>query len=375
MHKLSKLQRFSAVIAISAIALTACGSGSTSAGSNNSSAGASNTSKSGKKVRIALIMKDQSNPYWFSMADAGRTKAKELGVDLIVSAAKDDSDTQSQITAVNSAIADKLDGIIIAVNGPAVNASLKQAKAAGLTVMAVDTVPTPPDLVDATYGTPNLQAGKLIGQYAAAKLHGKAAKIALLDAYNNQVVSVDVDRDHGFLEGMGIPVGDPNINGKEPKSGKYTGGNGGTYEIVCQAATIGAQAQGQNAMNTCLTKNPGINVVYTINEQAAQGAIKAIENVANIKDITVVSIDGGCQNLQFVASGAEVATAGQRPDLMTADAIEGILKKVIDGVTPKFGDAAQRFINSGTYLITDSPLPSNKSVTTSQAKSTCWGSK
>ena len=31
----------------------------------------------------------------------------------------------------------------------------------------------------------------------------------MLDLFNNQVVSVDVDRDHGFLEGMGIPVGRP----------------------------------------------------------------------------------------------------------------------------------------------------------------------
>ena len=44
----------------------------------------------------------------------------------------------------------------------------------------------------------------MVGKYAAAKLAGQHAIIAMLDLYNNQIVSVDVNRDHGFLEGMGI---------------------------------------------------------------------------------------------------------------------------------------------------------------------------
>ena len=51
---------------------------------------------------------------------------------------------------------------------------------AGLYVIALDTVPNPPDTVDITYATDNEQAGKLDGQYAAAALNGKPAVIAML---------------------------------------------------------------------------------------------------------------------------------------------------------------------------------------------------
>ena len=71
--------------------------------------------------------------------------------------------------------------------------------------------------MDITYGTDNEAAGKLIGQYAAAKLNGGKAVIAMLDLFNNQVVSVDIQRDHGFLEGMGIDPGSTTLNGKEAR--------------------------------------------------------------------------------------------------------------------------------------------------------------
>jgi fructose transport system substrate-binding protein len=75
----------------------------------------------------------------------------------------------------------------------------------------------------------------------------------MLDLFNNQVVSVDIQRDHGFLEGMGIDPGSKTQNGKEAKTGKYTGGKGGDYEIACHQPTQGAIPGGKTAMENCLS--------------------------------------------------------------------------------------------------------------------------
>ena len=99
----------------------------------------------------------------------------------------------------------------------------------------------------------------------------------MLDLFNNQVVSVDIDRDHGFLEGMGIDPGSKTQNGKEAKTGNYTGGKGGDYQIACHQPTQGAIAGGQTAMENCLSSNGDINVVYTINEPAADGALQGAQ--------------------------------------------------------------------------------------------------
>ena len=348
---------------IAAVAVAACGSSSSGGSSSSSGSG-------GKKVKIALILKTFSNPYFVSMKTSAKADASKLGVDLNVSAGTTDGDTQSQITAIDNAIAAGDAGIIITPNGNAVNAALEKARKAGLYTIALDTAPIPPSTVNITYATDNFAAGKLDGQWVAAKLAGKPADIALLDLFNNQVVSVDVQRDHGFLTGMGIPVGDPNINGKEPKSGHYTGGKGGSYKISCQLPTQGAIPTGKSAMQTCLQKDPNINVVYAINEPAAQGAAQALA-AAHSKAI-VVAIDGGCSNLPFVAKGAISATAGQFPGKMASDGVDAIYKLVTKHVHPA-ASPGLGFFNTGTKLYTNDPQQGVPSGTVNSAKGICWG--
>ncbi len=325
-----------------------------------------------KQVKVLLILKDFINPYWIFMAKAAEADASKLGILLQVEAGSSDSDTSSQITAIDEAIAAGDQGIIIAPNGPAVDNALLQAKKQGIYILAVDTVPTPASIVQLTFATNNTEAGLLVGRYAAARLDGKAAVIAVLDDVTSEVVSVDVDRDHGFLEGMGIPVGKPDINGFEPKSGHYTGGKGGSYQIACQLPTEGSNTGGQTAMETCLTKNPAINLVYTINEPSAEGAYKALADAGKGKGVILVTIDGGCTNLPYVSSGEISATAGQFPGKMADLGIQAINNLVRTGMKPK-PTAGLNFYNTGTAVYTNTPMPGVPSINATQAQKTCWG--
>jgi fructose transport system substrate-binding protein len=364
----TRIERRSALAALAGVvaavlALTACSSGSS---------GGSTGSKSGSgKIQVALILKEFTNPYWISMEKTAKAEAAKLGVSLQVSAGNSDDDTSSQITQIDDAISAGDKGIIISLNGDAVNSALNQAKQEGLVVVAVDTPPIPASVANVTYATNNTQAGLLDGKWEAAKLAGKSADIAMLDDLANQVITVDVDRDHGFLEGMGIKVGNPNVNGQEPKSGQYTGGKGGTYKISCQLATEGAQTGGQSAMETCLSKDSNINVVYAINEPSAEGAAKALQ-AAGKKNVSIVTIDGGCSNLPYVTNGEIGATAGQFPGKMAQEGVAAIAQFAKTGKKPA-NQAGQDFYNTGTQLYTDSPQAGVPSITAAAAKSKCWG--
>ena len=115
---------------------------------------------------------------------------------------------------------------------------------------------------DMTFATDNFQAGLLICQWAAATLGEGAAtaKIAMLDI-NKDNISVDVARDTGFLVGFGIEVPDLSVLASE------------TDPRVIGHETSDANPEGGlRAMETLLAKDPDINVVYTINEPAAEGA-------------------------------------------------------------------------------------------------------
>lgn len=351
-----------AVTALTAVTLAAC--------SSSGSSGSSGSSSGSKTVKVALILKTFSNPYFVSVEKSAKADAAKRGVSLAVSAGTTDGDTATQISAIDNAIAAGDSGIIITTNGNAVNSALTKARQAGVYTIALDTAPTPASTVNITYATDNTAAGRLDGQWAAAKLDGKPADIALLDLFNNQVVSVDVDRDHGFLEGMGIPVGSQTINGKEPTSGHYTGGKGGSYKIACQLPTLGAIPGGKSSMQTCLQKDPGINLVYAINEPAAEGAVQALSAAHN--KALVVAIDGGCSNLPYVANGSIAATAGQFPGKMAADGIDAIYNLVTKHVHPATSPGLG-FFNTGTKLYTNDPQAGVPSVNVAAARQICWG--
>ncbi len=367
----SRWARLGILGAATGLALAACSSGS-SGSSASGSGSASSGSGSGGKVQVALILKDFTNPYFISMENSAKADAAKLGVQLTVSAGSTDGDTTTQISAIDNAIAAGDKGIIITPNGNAVNAALTQARQHNLFVIALDTVPTPPSVVDLTYATNNFQAGQLIGQYTAKKLNGKAADIAMLDLFNNQVVSVDISRDHGFLSGMGISPGSAGLNGSEAKSGTYKGKLGGTgsYKIACQLPTQGAVPGGQSAMETCLSKDPSINVVYAINEPAAEGAAAALK-AAHKSGVIVAAIDGGCADIPFLKNGEMTVTAGQFPGKMAALGVTAIDTLAKTGKKPT-NSPGLGFYNTGTQLFTDSPVAGVPSTTTTQEASLCW---
>jgi len=351
------------LIAGLAVVFTAC----TSSPGASSAASAAASGGSAAGIGVTLITKTSTNPFFVAMAKGAKESADALGMTLTTAAGTEDGDTATQITAIENAISKGDKGILITPSGPDVNAAITKAREAGLLVIALDTPPDPAETVDITFATDNFLAGQLIGQWAAAQLDGGAATIALLDLFDDKVVSVDYERDQGFLTGMGIDTVDPKKNGDEAATGAYSGG---TYEIACNLATKGAEDGGQTAMENCLSKNPDINVVYTINEPAANGANKALQAAG--KTAIIVSVDGGCAGVKLVKDGVIGATSQQYPLKMASLGVQAIADLVADGTKPAVSEGLD-FFNTGVALVTDKPATGVESITSDAATAICWG--
>jgi fructose transport system substrate-binding protein len=297
------------------------------------------------------------------MKEGADAKASAVGAELQSFAGKKDGDNESQVAAVESLIAAGAKGLLITPSdSKAIVPSLDKARQAGLLVVALDTQTEPPDAADVTYATDNYQAGLLIGQWAKGKFEsdGKQAKIAMLDL-NPDGVSVDVQRDQGFLEGFGIDVGDKTKIGDENDP-----------RIVGHDVTDGAEEGGRTAMENLLQKDAGINLVYTINEPAAAGAYEALKAAGKEKDVTIVSVDGGCPGVENVKKGIIGATSQQYPLKMAEMGVEAVTKFAQNGEKPQ-AEAGKDFINTGVTLITDEPVDGVESKDTAFGLENCWG--
>jgi fructose transport system substrate-binding protein len=357
-----------AVTGVVAVTLAACSSGSSSSESSAaapaSSAAASAEASAeasapaeGGTVAVSLITKDSTNPFFVAMQAGAKEKAAELGVDLTVGSGKQEGDDQGQIDLIENAIAQGQAGILITPMSVNVNDAIAKARAAGLYVIALDTPTDPPDVVDITFATDNCLAGEAIGQWAAGKLNGEKATIAELVIFNDRVVSVDYCRANGFLKGMGIEVPTLEDMASAAPTGTYTTGAGGDYEIVCLEATGANEEGGKKGMETCLSKNPDINVVYTINEPTAFGAISALEAAGKTigKDVYVVSVDGGKSGAEGVLNGQIQATSQQYPLKMASLGVEAIKTIADGGAAPENTSANGEFYDTGVTLCTDDP--------------------
>ncbi|KRO50617.1 MAG: sugar ABC transporter [Actinobacteria bacterium BACL4 MAG-121001-bin59] len=339
-----------ALFAVSALVLSACSSGDDASGD----------------VKVSLILKNLTNPFFVSMVKGAEAKAAELGIDLTIGSGKEEGDDAAQIAAIENAISAKHAGIVITVMSTNVNSAITKARDAGLLVIALDTPTDPADIADITFATDNREAGRLIGQWGAKKLGGQKAIIALLNIFDDRVSPVDYLRDNGFLEGMGIPVNDPNKMADEAKTGNYSGG---AYEIVGNVATGANEDGGRSGMEKLLARNPNINIVYTINEPTAIGACAALK--AAKKTAIVVSVDGGLPGIEAVKSGCIAATSQQYPLRMADIGLQAIYDLVQSGNKPEV-TPGKDFFDTGVTLITDDPQDGVPSESTQYGIDNAW---
>ena len=238
---------------------------------------------------------------------------------------------------------------------------MRRAREAGVLVIALDTPFDPPESADATFATDNFRAGELIGQWAAAKMGDTStARIATLDLSEAQI-TVDVLRNQGFLKGFGVDVKDINrmYDEDDPR-------------IVGGDSTMGSEEGGRTAIENLMQKDPGINVIHTINEPAAAGAYEGLKAFGMAGKVLIVSVDGGCPGVQNVKEGIIGATSMQFPLRMASLGVEAVVEFAKSGKKPENTEGLG-FFDTGVELVTDEPVEGIPSITSDEAMAKCWG--
>lgn len=362
------------MLLISAIALAACSgapatpdtatsastapAASADTAASTAPAASAEGATSGGDVTVGLITKTETNPFFVKMKEGAQAKAGELGANLLTGAGASDGDNEGQVTALENMINAGAKGILITPSDTkAIVPSIQRAREQGVLVIALDTPTEPQDAVDALFATNNFNAGLLIGQWAKGAMGDKQPVIATLDLAPG--ITVGAQRHNGFLQGYGL------VSDADPNSSELVTADA----VVCSQDTRGDQTEGQTAMENCLSSNPEINLVYTINEPAAFGAYTAIQAAGKENDIIIVSVDGGCRGVQGVVDGQIDATSQQYPLKMASLGVEAVVNYV------KTGEKPSGYTDTGVTLITDQPQDGVESQNTQFGLENCWGEK
>jgi fructose transport system substrate-binding protein len=310
-------------------------------------AASATTSSKRATIKVGLITKDATNPFFVKMKAGAKAQASKLGAQLITAAGKNSSDNASQITAIENMVTAGVKGILITVaDGKAENAAIAKARKAGVLVIALDSPTDPKNATNALFATDNFKAGVLIGRYARAATKGKTVTIAMLDEHAGS--SVGALRHNGFLKGFGI--------------------KNNNAQVACVGNGGGNTADSQTAMENCLQKNPNIDVVYTINEPSAAGAWTALKNAGKTQSgETIVSVDGGCAGVRNVRAGVIDATSQQYPLLMASKGVAAVVKYA------NTGKKVSGYTDTGVNLIAKKAVAGVASKSVAYGLKNCWG--
>ncbi|WP_272473197.1 substrate-binding domain-containing protein [Baekduia alba] len=292
-----------AVVALSALGLAACGS-SSSTKTVTVQAPAAQTADSesgttGKKVKIIASVPPTDHGWLGAISKNAKAAAalhKDVDFELLQAA---DADSQAQ--QIEQAIAQKPDALVVLPqDGEALTPVAQKAERAGIPVVNIDRLFSKQDAATATILGDNYQIGTLAADYIGDQLKcsGNVVEIQGLAG-----ISVTTDRSKGFTD---------ELKKKCP--------NGGIKIVASQPGDFNPDT-GLKVMENILNANKKIDAVYTHDDDMAQGVVQAIRNAGRDKEMFLTGVGGSSDAMkQIKAGGLYRATFLYNPN-MAASAV------------------------------------------------------
>ena len=249
---------------------------------------------------IGLSLSTLNNPFFVTLQEGAQAKAAELGMELIVVDAGDDS--AKQASDIEDLISKNISVLIVnPVDSDAVAPSVEDAIAKDIKVVAVDRMVNGVD-VDCSIASDNVAGAQMAADYIV-ELVGEGAKVAELQGVNG--ASATIDRGEGFHK-----VADEKL------------------DVVASQTANFNRAEGMSVMENILQANADVKAVFAHNDEMALGAVEAVSG----KDIVIAGFDATDDAIAAVKEGTMACTVAQKPDLMGATAVE-TAQKLMNGET------------------------------------------
>lgn len=262
-------------------------------------------SSDSKQVKIGVTYMTMNNDFYKTLNAEIEKKTNQQGSRLYVRDPELDEDKQSQ--QLDYFVQEKVNVVVInpvKSDSPKILTSLNKARKAGIKIIVVDAPVSKDAKVDTTIVSDNYQAGVLIAKDMMKRL--SSAKILLLE-HRNAVSAMD--RIQGFLD---------TIKGHS------------AYQVVSERETLGQTEESMPQVKKALAEGMQFNVVMSLNDLAAIGALAAIKDQGVTDKIAIYGVDGSPDIKNFLANTNDIqGTVAQSPIQMgrkVTEVIERMMK-------------------------------------------------
>lgn len=285
------------LLAVLAVALTACGTGGATGGDAGATdTGTTATSDGGAGGTVGLALSTLQNPFFVTLRDGAQQAADDAGIELVVADAQDDAQTQAD--DLQNFISQGVDVIVVnPVDSAAIVPSIEAANEAGIPVVTVDRGADGGEIAS-HIASDNVLGGQLAGEYLFEQIGG-AGNVAMLEGVPG--TSAARDRGEGFTNALDEAA---------------------DVELVANQTANFNREEGFTVAQNILQSNPELDGIFAQNDEMALGAVEAAREAGALEDLVIVGFDATDDALAAIEAGEMAATVAQQPDVLGARGIE-----------------------------------------------------
>ncbi len=258
----------------------------------------------GKKL-IAVIPKATSHLFWVAVENGARAAAAEAQVDMVWNGPPSETDYARQIQIVDSMIARRVDGIVVAATErKALVAPIDRAMAAGIPVAVFDSGIEGENYT--SFVATNNYEGGAIAARELGRITGGEGKIAIL--LHAPGSTSTMDRERGFEE---------TVAKEFPK-----------LAVVARQYGLADRGKARAAAENMLTAHPDLKGMFCSSEPSAVGGALAAKARQLSGKLKLVTFDSSADLVEELKAGTISAMVVQDPFRMGHDAVKAVIDKI-----------------------------------------------
>ena len=244
--------------------------------------------KPAKPYKIAVVVKNFTNPFWLTHQKAAEQAAKDFGLDITVLAPTKPDNVEEQIRILEDLISKKVDAVVVApANTQAIAAGVRKLNAAKIPVVYDNTRGSGGEFV-AYIGADNVLVGRTMAEEMVKRMGGKG-KLLVLEGMPGQQTADD--RLKGVKEVLAKNPGIQFIS----QTGKWT------------------LDEGRNVAENTLQRWPDLNAIIGIGGEMSLGAVEAVKGAGKEGKVIISSMDVYPAQAAAVKAGKVDYTISQAP--------------------------------------------------------------